>query len=113
MEVLKAFLIIIEVLSSILLIVVILLQKSKGEGLGMAFGAEMGEALFGARAGNILIKATIWLGVVFLLNTAVLAKIYTRSQYRSLVSSGVSERVEDNAPPPQPGGSAEESVPYP
>ncbi len=113
MEVLKIFLIAIEVISSLLLIVVILLQKSKGEGLGMAFGAEMGEALFGARAGNILIKATIWLGVIFMLNTAVLAKIYTRSQYRSLVSRDAPARVEDAAPPLQSGSGTEEPVSYP
>lgn len=85
MEILKIFLIAVEVIVSILLIVVILLQKPRGGGLGLAFGAEMGEALFGARAGNILVKATIWLGVIFLLNTAILAKIYTRDQHRPLM----------------------------
>ena len=109
MAFLKVVLILIEVLCSLLLIGVILLQKSKGEGLGMAFGAELGESLFGARAANVLVKITIWLGIIFMLNTIFLAKIYSRSQERSVI-----ERVA--APTPSapdammPGGVAPETV---
>lgn len=99
MAVLKLFLIIVEVVVSLLLITVILLQKSKGEGLGMAFGAEMGESLFGARAGNVLTKATIYLGIIFMVNTVILAKIYTRAEHRSLMHRGAPAQVEDSAPP--------------
>ena len=83
----KILLIVIEALCSFLLIGVILLQKSRGSGLGMAFGAETAESLFGARAGNVLIKATTWLGIIFLLNTPVLAKIYTHQQSHSLIDT--------------------------
>ncbi len=86
MTYLKVLLVFIEVVCSLLLIGVILLQRSKGEGLGLAFGAEMGESLFGARATNVLVKATVWLGVIFLLNTAMLARIYSRGQTASLMS---------------------------
>ena len=72
MGILRVFLIIIEVFSSVLLIGVILLQKAKDEGLGLAFGAAMGETLFGARAGNVLTKITIGLAVVFLVNTLLI-----------------------------------------
>ena len=82
----KAILILIEIISSILLIVIILLQRSKSEGLGLAFGSQMGESLFGARAGNVLVKATVWLGIIFLVNTTVLAKIYSKGSSRSLIS---------------------------
>lgn len=82
----KAILILVEIISSILLIVIVLLQRSKNEGLGLAFGSQMGESLFGARAGNVLVKATIWLGIIFLVNTTVLAKIYSKGTSQSLIS---------------------------
>ncbi len=95
MTFLKVVLILVEVLCSLLLIGVVLLQKSKGEGLGMAFGAEMGESLFGARAANVLVKITIWLGIIFMLNTVFLARIYSQGQGRSVM-----ERVAAPAPVP-------------
>ncbi len=95
MTFIKVILILVEVLCSLLLIGVVLLQKSKGEGLGMAFGAEMGESLFGARAANVLVKITIWLGIIFMLNTVFLAKIYSQGQGRSVM-----ERVAAPAPAP-------------
>src|ERR1035437_7865355 len=97
----KAILIFIEIISSILLIVIILLQRSKSEGLGLAFGSQMGESLFGARAGNVLVKATVWMGIIFLVNTTVLAKIYSKGTSPSLISeSSVPAPVDRQAPPP-------------
>ncbi len=75
MGAIKGFLIIIEVLVSVLLIGVILLQKAKDEGLGLAFGAGVGETLFGSRAGNVLTKITIGLAIVFLVNTMLIGLI--------------------------------------
>ncbi|MFA5342521.1 MAG: preprotein translocase subunit SecG [Kiritimatiellia bacterium] len=98
---LKALLILIEIVSSILLIVIVLLQRSKSEGLGLAFGSQMGESLFGARAGNVLVKATMWLGIIFLVNTTVLAKIYSKGTSQSLISeSSVPEPLTRNVPVP-------------
>ena len=108
MFIIKIILIIVEIISSLLLIVVVLMQKSSsGGGLGMAFGAEMGESLFGARAGNVLTKATIWLTVIFLLNTTILAKIYTRTQSRSLM-----DHARPSAPV-QSGPAAPVTIPSP
>jgi preprotein translocase subunit SecG len=72
MGVIKAILIIIEVITCVLLVGVILLQKSKDEGLGLAFGAGVGETLFGSRAGNVLTKITIGLAAVFLIDTLLI-----------------------------------------
>ena len=94
----KAMLILIEILSSLLLIVIILLQRSKNEGLGLAFGSQMGESLFGARAGNVLVKATVWLGIIFMVNTTVLAKIYSHASSQPLISGSSIP-----APVPVPG----------
>jgi len=59
------------------LIMVVLLQSSKGEGLaGSAFGGSGGlsGAVFGGRgAGTFLSKATTWLAVLFMVNCVALA----------------------------------------
>jgi preprotein translocase subunit SecG len=81
-----SLLIIIEVLVCLMLALLILVQKSKSEGLGMAFGAGAGESLFGARAGNVLTKATIYLGAVFLANTLFLGVLFSRSSDESIAS---------------------------
>ena len=80
MNILTGLLIVVEVLVSILLTLVILVQPSKsGGGLGGALGGGgMSEQLFGARTGNVLTKATIVLAAVFFANTATLAVIYSR-----------------------------------
>jgi preprotein translocase subunit SecG len=75
---LKALFIVVEVLCCLLIIGIVLLQKSKSEGLGLAFGAGAGESLFGARAGNVLSKATVVLGVVFLTTTLLLGVLFAQ-----------------------------------
>ena len=97
MFIFKLLLIAVEAICSLLIIGVILLQKSKGEGLGMAFGAEMGESIFGARASNVLVKITIWLGTIFIVNTVILAMIYTNASSHS----GLAGRTRAPAPPPE------------
>jgi len=65
-----------HVLVCIALILVVLLQASKGEGLaGSAFGGGgLGGAVFGGRgAASFLSKATSVLAVVFMLNCGILA----------------------------------------
>jgi preprotein translocase subunit SecG len=86
MSILTGLLIIIEVVCSLLLIGLIMIQKSRSEGLGLAFGAGMGETLFGSRAGNILTKLTIAFGIVFLANTLFLALVYANPQQKSLMA---------------------------
>ena len=75
----RYLLIAVEVIVGLLLIGVVLLQRSKDQGLGLAFGAGMGESLFGSQAVNVLIKITIVLSCIFFLNTMILARIM-RSQ---------------------------------
>ena len=106
--IIKAILLILEVLSSFLLISVILIQKSKGGGLsGAAFGggSGMGESLFGARAGNVLTRITITLSVFFLCNTLLLAFLYADPEDASLIkdAAAASQEVRPvSAPAPAP-----------
>lgn len=95
----KILLIMVEVICSLLLVGVILLQKAKGEGLGMAFGAEMGESIFGARASNVLVKITIWIGAIFILNTVILGTLYSHASSRSLSGGRARPPVEQPVRP--------------
>jgi preprotein translocase subunit SecG len=85
MGILRILLVVIEIVASLLLIGVILLQKSKSEGLGLAFGSGMGETLFGSRAGNVLTKITVTLSLVFLANTALLGRMFTTAHEISII----------------------------
>lgn len=78
MVILRSLLLVLEVLCSIMLIGLILLQKSKGGGLGTAFGGGGGDgSMFGSRTGNVLTKGTIILGLIFLVNTLILGMLFT------------------------------------
>lgn len=91
MNILYVILWIVEVIVCLLLIGVILMQRSKGEGaVGLSFGGGMGEALFGAQMGNVLTRATVILGFIFLTNTLVLSILSARKEGRSLMH-GVSQ----------------------
>jgi len=73
-----AVLIVFEALLSALLIAIIFMQKTKGGMGGSAFGGGAGEAIFGSRMGNVLTKATVVLGTIFLLNTILLTILTAR-----------------------------------
>ena len=90
-SVLTYFLVLVEAIVCFLLISIILVQRTKSQGMGMAFGAGMGETLFGSHIGNVLTKTTIILGIVFLLNTTILAMLGSK------VSPGV-RSVTDSVP---------------
>ena len=79
------FLYVVEVVACLLLGLVVMLQKPKEGGLGGLAGG-MGEAVFGADAGNVLIKVTIWLGAIFLANTLVLARLTSKANSKSLMA---------------------------
>jgi preprotein translocase subunit SecG len=60
----------------ILLVLIILMQRPKSEGLGAAFGASVTENIFGAQTTNVLTKITGWLAGIFFVLTFALAVLY-------------------------------------
>ncbi len=64
-------LIVFEALVCFLLIGIVLLQKSTGDGNGLSFGGGA-ESVFGAQTGNVLTRGTVILAILFLVNTLVL-----------------------------------------
>ena len=119
MAILKVLLILVEVVCCILLVGLILLQRSKNEGMGgAAFGGGMGEQLFGSRTGNVLTRATIILACVFMGTTTLLALTYNRTgQGKSIMerkaSSAPAATPVTAAPAPGPMTPAPAAAPAP
>ena len=67
-----------HVVVSIFLILIILMQRPKQEGLGAAFGSGMTDAAFGAGATDALQKGTVYLGTLFFIFSLVLAILFSK-----------------------------------
>jgi preprotein translocase subunit SecG len=81
----------IYVLVALLMLLVILMQRPKSEGLGAAFGGGVTENIFGAQTTNVLTKATAWLAGLFFLLTFALSILYA---HRSMTSSNLRRELE-------------------
>src|ERR1700685_4090440 len=71
-------LLVIHVLVSLLIILLVLMQRPKNEGLGAAFGGGMTENLFGAQTTNVLQTFTRYLGGIFFALTLLLSWLYVK-----------------------------------
>ncbi len=86
------------VLSAILMIVVILLQSNKsGGGLGAVSGG-VTETMFGTAASSVLLKATVWLAVIFMGSTLLLATVTGRVRGSKSLGEKLAPMVEESAP---------------
>ncbi|MFZ4394467.1 MAG: preprotein translocase subunit SecG [Kiritimatiellia bacterium] len=95
MHFLTVLLTIVEVVVCLLIIGLVLIQRSKGEGLSAAISGGMGEAIFGANVGNVVTRTTVVLGIVFLVNTIGLTLLMTNARSR-----GTGSVMDDLAKPP-------------
>ena len=75
MPILVTFLVII----CLLMIITILMQRPKSEGLGAAFGGGLTDNLFGAQTTTVLTKFTVWLGGLFFLLTLLISVLQVKS----------------------------------
>src|ERR1700758_4317534 len=76
MNLLINLLLVFFVLVALLMVLVILMQRPKSEGLGAAFGGGVTENIFGAQTTNVLVKFTSWLVAIFFALTFVLSILY-------------------------------------
>ena len=60
-----------------LMCLVILMQRSKQEGLGAAFGGGFTDSVWGAQTSNVLVKATVIFAAIFFVASIGLARLYT------------------------------------
>jgi preprotein translocase subunit SecG len=65
-----------HIIICLLLVLVILMQLPRSEGLGAAFGGAVTENIFGAQTTHVLARFTVWLGVAFFAITLLLAISY-------------------------------------
>src|SRR5215217_9501011 len=86
MSVLINLCLVLFVLVSLVMILVILMQRPKSEGLGAAFGGSVTENIFGAQTTNVLTKITGWLAGTFFAMTFLLSILYA---HRTNVASGL------------------------
>ena len=102
---------VLEALVALLMMLVILMQRPKSEGLGAAFGGGVTENIFGAQTTNVLVKFTSWLAGIFFALTFALSILYA---HRSTADSAFRrELMKSQAAPqtsPAPASSIKSSV---
>ena len=69
-----------HVIVCILMVLAVLMQLPRSEGLGAAFGGGMTENIFGAQTTHVLAKFTVWLGIAFFAITLLLAIAFAHNR---------------------------------
>ncbi len=98
MELLYTVLSVLLVIDAIVLIIVILMQKTKGAEVGAVFGAGAAAAVLGAGASTVLTKITYWLGGIFMAIVLALSLIHHHMIKSSTVISNIPEKVPVKVP---------------
>src|SRR5438270_10789822 len=97
MSILITVLLAIWILVALLMMLIILMQRPKSEGLGAAFGGGMTENLFGAQTTNVLVKITGWLAGLFFALTVLLSVLYA---HRTTAQRGFRHELMKSQPGP-------------
>ncbi len=71
---------------AVLLCIVIMMQESKGTGLGASFGGDVSGSMFGTGTASVLKKFTAWLAVIFM-GASILLSVWTST----LETSGIGQ----------------------
>lgn len=91
---LYGFVLLLHIIASALVVLIILIQPAKGEGLTGAFGAGGNtQALFGVRAGDVMTKATAFIAVFFVITSISLAFLQVKKS-SSVMAESKSEVTE-------------------
>ena len=85
------FIIVLNIILAILLVIVILLQKSEGGALGI--GASQESFISSRSAGNLLTKATAIIATLFILTSIAL----TIMAKKEIPTSSVLDKIEENS----------------
>ena len=90
------FILILNIILAIILVIVILLQKSEGGALGV--GASQESFISSRSAGNLLTKATAIVATLFIITSISLTVI----AQKEISTSSVLEKVEEKQDPSEP-----------
>ena len=66
------------VITCLLIVLLVLMQRPKQEGLGAAFGAGVTDQIWGSQTTNVLQKGTVYLGVMFFVLSITLCVLEAR-----------------------------------
>lgn len=106
-----SILLVLLVIVAVMMIGLILLQKSEGSGMsGSSASAMLGGALTGTAAGNFLTRATGWLATIFFILCAALALVAAKSDMAVQQSDLRNEIVAQETVPVAPAPQTTESV---
>jgi len=83
MPILITLLTIVEVLVCLLLVLIIMMQRPRQEGLGASFGSGVMDHLAGAQTTNVLQKGTSWLAAAMFVTTVLLAALVSKQHPKS------------------------------
>lgn len=90
-------LLIVQFVLAVLITITVLLQKSSSIGLGAYSGSN--ESLFGAKGpANFLTKATMTLGLLFVINTVVLGYLYNEERNKSAIDNVKTDTLIPSSP---------------
>ncbi|MFM2172031.1 MAG: preprotein translocase subunit SecG [Verrucomicrobiota bacterium] len=104
-------LVVIYVFVCLSMILLVLMQRPKQEGLGAAFGANATDQLFGARTTNVLQKGTVYMAVLFFLLTFGLAILMQKKNQIVSLAKAPAETEAAPAPADLPVKSLSEELP--
>lgn len=111
MQWLSSFLLGVQVLSSLSIIVLVLLQQGKGADMGSSFGGGSAGSLFGsAGAANFLSRTTRWAAIVFFAATIGLA-YNAHNTGNSILDGGLMQDYQPTSSQPAPGTTPNGAVP--
>jgi preprotein translocase subunit SecG len=107
MSIILSLLIALHVLVCAFMILVVLMQRPRSEGLGSAFGGGITDNVFGSQTTNVLAKFTTWMGIAFFAITLLLSILTAKANsgksaiQKKLLSEPVPAAVSTPAPAPE------------
>ena len=112
MENINSLLLVVQVLLSMSLIALILIQHGKGADAGAAFGSGASATVFGARgSGNFLTRATTFVAILFFLVCLSLAYISSHREAPDSVTGSVTSQQLESAPALEQGVMQNDDLP--
>ena len=101
------------VITCLLMCLVVLMQRSKQEGLGAAFGSGMMSDTFGAQTSAVLVKATVWLAALFFIFSICLARLYSNRASAMEKGSAVQQELLKSLAPASTNAAPVTAAPVP